>query len=275
MIPVEELHRLMFESVEPGPEDHLAQQEEHTMDTQRKGILIGTAEDLEVAHTWLGGRTCVQNPWAVSGKTKQALSRPQTRANTTGRGVDTKTTPACEFKQFLCENDAGCRNVRKAVQTSLRRDTEGRQYPRGAALWACSEGADDVSHHTLAEGVGLGTGAVGVFCSRHARILQEVDDNMSLALAAEPESSQREEDEQAEVDRIIQHRDHKVLGSQYKVRWVGFNNTRNLEELMGALGGSQLPGALDEFPGTSTTTRNAGRFDGRCTSGEILLRTPN
>ena len=39
-IPVEELHRLMCESVEPGPEDHLAQQEEHTLDTQREGILI-------------------------------------------------------------------------------------------------------------------------------------------------------------------------------------------------------------------------------------------
>ena len=75
-IPVEELHRLMCESVEPGPEDHLAQQEEHTLDTQREGILVGTEEDLEVAHTWLGGRTYVQNPWTMAGETKQALSRP-------------------------------------------------------------------------------------------------------------------------------------------------------------------------------------------------------
>ena len=92
-------------------------------------------------------------------------------------------------------------------------------------MWVCSEGADDVSRHTLAEGLGLGTGVVGVFCSRHARILQEVGGDRPLALAEESESLQREEDEQAEIERIIQHRDHKVLGPQYKVRWVGFNNT--------------------------------------------------
>ena len=43
----------------------------------------------------------------------------------------------------------------------------------------------------------------------------------------EPKSLGHEEDEQAEVERIIQHRDHKELGPQYKVRWTGFNNTRN------------------------------------------------
>ena len=76
MIPVEELHRLMCESVEPGPEDQLAQQEEPTAYTQGEGMLLGTAEDLEVAQTWLGSRTYVQNPWTLPGKSKQALSRP-------------------------------------------------------------------------------------------------------------------------------------------------------------------------------------------------------
>ena len=79
-ISVEELHRLMCESVEPGPEDQLAQQEEPAADSQGEGLLLGTAEDLEVAQTWLGSRTYVQNPWTLPGKTKQALSRPQTRA---------------------------------------------------------------------------------------------------------------------------------------------------------------------------------------------------
>ena len=83
-------------------------------------------------------------------------------------------------------------------------------------MWVCSEGADDVSSHTLAEGLGLGADVVGEFCTRHARILQEVGDKMPPTRTTEPKA--HEEDEQAEVERIIQHRDHKELGRQYKVR---------------------------------------------------------
>ena len=54
-ISVEELHRLMCESVEPGPEDQLAQQELITA-TQGEGILLGTAEDSEVAQTCMAGK---------------------------------------------------------------------------------------------------------------------------------------------------------------------------------------------------------------------------
>ena len=100
------------------------------MDTGGEGILLGTAEDLEVAQTWLGGRTHVQNPWAASGKTKQALSRPQTRAKTTGRGADVRATLACEFKQFLCENEARgvaecARLCKRDATRKVRRILEG------------------------------------------------------------------------------------------------------------------------------------------------------
>ena len=84
-----------------------------------------------------------------------------------------------------------------------------------------------MSHHTLAEGLGLGINVVGVLCSRHARILQETAAEMQLAPAEEPESLESEEDGLAEVERIIKHRDHKLEGLQYKVRWMGCNNTRN------------------------------------------------
>jgi hypothetical protein len=79
-----------------------------------------------------------------------------------------------------------------------------------------------VGNHTLAEGLGLGM-HVALLCSRHARILQETAAEMQLAPAEEPESLESEEDGLAEVELIVKHRDHRVEGLQYKVRWMGCN----------------------------------------------------
>ena len=54
------------------------------------------------------------------------------------------------------------------------------------------------------------------------------------------EREEDEEGEQADVERIIQHRDHKELGPQYKVRWTGFNNTMNSWVRMQDLNCSEL-----------------------------------
>ena len=111
-------------------------------------------------------------------------------------------------------------------------------------------GAGAVGNHTLEEGLGLGRRVVGVFCSRHDRTLREVAEDMTrrefdpsgtqLASVEEPAPREPEEEEYAEVELIIRQRDHQAHGPQYKVRRVGYNNTRNSWVRLGDLNCPEL-----------------------------------
>ena len=54
-----------------------------------------------------------------------------------------------------------------------------RKFGPGDVMWTCSGGTEAVGNHTLAEGLGLGRGVVGVFCARHDRTLREVAEDMT------------------------------------------------------------------------------------------------
>ena len=48
-----------------------------------------------------------------------------------------------------------------------------------------------------------------------------------VGFAKSPAEAKPDEEDEYEVERIIQHRIHEKHGLQFRVRWKGFNNTRN------------------------------------------------